>query len=201
MIDPLLVLSSTMIGTAVGLGVRPLAGGLYRINRRFFDDLSREMTDLGMDSSWLPAISSARWAATGLVVAIGVAVEMTPVGIMAGVLAYQLVGAGLTGWVAGYRLKIRDQLVVAARDYANQIRAGLPLVGGLEATSKHLPPPLGPLFRRVVQQTQQNPGYFVHALEKLKDDVRMDALTVFVVAITVARTRRRPLQNSRPVGI
>ena len=182
----LLVVSSVVFAVAVGLGVGPLFGALNRANRSFFADLESKMTDVGMPTKTLPALANLRWG-LAVVVAAGISsLGMIPVGLFAGVLAYNLMAVWLRWRVEVYRSRIRDQLVIVARDFANQVRAGLPLVAGLESTSRDLPAPLGPLLQRVVQQAKQGPGYFLAALDDLKRTVRLDGLTVFVIAVRVA---------------
>lgn len=184
-----LAFSSLLLAIAVAAGVGPLFDALNTLNREFFIELEARMGELGMTTSWLPRASAARWLASAAAVIIGFLLGLVPIGAFLGVFVFNLFGVWLVTRVTNYRTRIRDQLVVVARDFANQVRAGLPLENALEATGRDLPAPLGPLLRRVVQQSRQGPGYFLQALERLKADVRLDGLTVFVIAVTVAHAR------------
>jgi tight adherence protein B len=184
--ETLLILSSAVFGLAVALGAGPLFDALNKANRAFFADLEKRMSDVGMSTASLPLLSNIRWSvAVAIAVGIGL-MGMVPVGLFFAMLAYNLMAVVLLWRVDKVRSQIRDQLVVVARDFANQVRAGLPLIAGLDATSRDLPAPLGPLLQRVVQQAKQGPNYFLDALDELKRVVRLDGLTVFVIAIRVA---------------
>src|SRR5262245_2459525 len=182
----LLVLSSVIFGAAIALGVGPLFTAVNQKNRAFFAKLEVRRRELGMPTDNLRTLEIGRW-----VFAIGAGVTMAllglvPVGVLVAIVAYNIFGAWLIWQVDAYQTRIRDQLVLAARDFSNQVRAGLSLTQGLEATSRDFPSPLGPLLRRVVQQSRQDPGYFLTALENLKETVRLDGMTVFVTAVTIA---------------
>lgn len=181
-----ILLSSLAFGLAVGLGVLPLFEGLNVRSRRLFAEVEEQMLDLGMDTRVLPALAAARWMVTAAVgVGVAVGMGMVPVGLFLGVLTYNLFGAWLRWRVDRYRTRIRDQLVSAARNFSNQVRAGLAILRGLEATARELPAPLSPLLRRVVQQAERGRP-LKEALTELKDAVRIDAMTLFVIAVRLA---------------
>jgi tight adherence protein B len=184
-----LVLSSILIGVSVGLAVLGSADVVDALSGKYLADLGERMDRLGMDTRSLRGRLRFRWLlAIGIFLILGVWLRMVPVGILAGILAYYLMGQWLEGRLVKYRRQVRDQLVGATRSLTAQVRAGLPLSEALAAVSGETPEPLGGLLRRVVNQSQQGVALKTVLLE-MKERLRIESFSLLVVALFVAEER------------
>jgi Flp pilus assembly protein TadB len=75
------------------------------------------------------------------------------------------------------------------RNFANQVRSGLSLEQALQATAAVLPPPLGTLLKRADYQVNNSGATLREALLDLKREVQIDGLTVFVIAVLIAKDK------------
>ena len=185
----LMVLSSILIGLAAALAVIGSADAVDWLNGRYLADLGERMDRLGMDSRSVRDWLRARWLlSVGAFLVLGVGLHMVPVGIVASVVTYYLVGQWLEGRLVTRRCQLRDQLVGATRGLAAQVRAGLPLTEGLAEISGDTPEPLGGLLRRAVNQSEQGRALKAVLLD-MKERLRLESFSLLVVALLIAEER------------
>jgi tight adherence protein B len=147
------------------------------------------MDRLGMDSRPVRGRLRLRWLLTiGAFLIVGVWLHMIPVGIVAALLTYYLMGQWLEGRLAKWRQQLRDQLVGATRALAAQVRAGLPLTEALTSISGDTPDPLGGLLRRAVNQSEQGRALKAILME-MKERLRIESFSLLVVALLIAEER------------
>lgn len=171
-------------GAAVALGYRGVVAAVDRLNAAYEADLRNRMSRVGLDTSQLKA-----WMRGRVVAGLGVAgflvfIGMGPVGALSGVATFMLVPVILERRVTRTRTEIRDQLVTATRNLAGQIRGEQILVTGLKKVAEQTPPPLGDLLKTATRQIGRAVPFDV-ALHQLKDQVRMDYLSMFVLTLVV----------------
>ncbi len=184
-----LVLSSMLIGISVGLAVLGSADVVDWLSGRYLTDLSERMDRLGMDTRPLRGRLRMRWLISiGTFLVLGIWLHMVPVGILASILAYYVLGGWLEGRLVKHRRQLRDQLVGATRSLAAQVQAGLPLSEALAAISGDTPEPLGGLLRRIVNQSQQGRPLKAVLMET-KERLRIESFSLLVVALFVAEER------------
>jgi tight adherence protein B len=189
MLTGLMLLSSVLIGAAVGLAVVGSADAVDWLNSRYLADLGERMDRLGMDGRGLRHWLRFRWLlAISAFLIVGIWLRMVPVGLLAAGLAYYMMGQWLEGRLVKWRCQIRDQLVGATRGLAAQVRAGLPLMEGLGAISGDTPEPLGGLLRRAVNQSEQGRALKAILLE-MKERLRIESFSLLVVALLIAEER------------
>ena len=184
------LLGSLATGLAVGLGSVPMIALIDRLNRAYRIDLTDRMTRAGMDTATLDGWLRGRvlggvviwvvcWAALG----------MFPVGAMLAAFVYVLVPLLLERALTRHRTLLRDQLVTAVRALASQLRATAILVKGLTVVAEQTPFPLGPLLRRTMARHRAGMADLPAVLGELKDQLRMDTVSLFVVAVSTADRR------------
>src|SRR5262249_33810747 len=110
---------------------------------------------------------------------------MLPVGLFVAFLVHRLVPLALDLVVHRRRLQIRDQLVIAARNLAGQVRAGMTLEESLTMLSREMPDPFGWQLRRAVNQLAQGRG-LRDVLVEMKDRLQMEGVTLLVLALVTA---------------
>jgi tight adherence protein B len=185
----LLLLSSALVGLAVGLAVVGSADLVDWLNARYLIDLGERMERLGMDSRPVRGWLRFRWLCTlGAFVVVGLWMRMIPVGVLTSLLSYYLIGQWLEGRLVKRRQQLRDQLVGATRALAAQVRAGLPLTEALASISGDTPEPLGGLLRRAVNQSEQGRALKAILLE-MKERLRIESFSLLVVALLIAEER------------
>jgi tight adherence protein B len=185
----LMALSSVLIGLAAAFAVIGSADAVDWLNGRYLADLGERMDRLGLDSRSVRDWLRARWVlSVGAFFVLGVGLHMVPVGIVAGVVTYYLVGQWLEGRLVTRRCQLRDQLVGATRGLAAQVRAGLPLTEGLAEISGDTPEPLGGLLRRAVNQSEQGRALKAVLLD-MKERLRLESFSLLVVALLIAEER------------
>src|SRR6516162_7513815 len=136
----MILLASALVGLAVGLAVIGSADIVDWLNGKYLADLGERMDRLGMDARPLRGLLRLRWLSSiAAFLVLGVWLHMVPVGLLAAVLAYYLMGQWLEGRLVKRRGQLRDQLAGATRGLASQVRAGLPLTEGLAAISGDTP--------------------------------------------------------------
>ena len=184
------LLSSLCLGIAVGLGSIRMVGLLDRLNRGYRADLVDRMSRSGMD---VAAVD--RWLRGRIVGGLAVwlvcwiALGMFPVGTMLFAFIYVLVPLLLERALAQHRTLLRDQLVTAVRALASQLRATAILIRGLEDVAEKTPSPLGPLLRQAMARYRAGMADLPAVLNELKDRLRMDTVSLFVVAVSTADRR------------
>jgi tight adherence protein B len=184
-----MVLSSALIGLATAFAVIGSADAVDWLNGRYLADLGERMDRLGMDSQSLRGWLRARWLlAIGAFLVTSVGLHMVPVGIVASVLTYYLVGQCLEGRLGTRLCQLRDQLVGATRGLAAQVRAGLPLTEGLAEISGDTPEPLRGLLRRAVNQCEQGRALKAVLLD-MKERLQLESFSLLVVALLIAEER------------
>jgi tight adherence protein B len=185
----LMLISSALVGLAVGLAVVGSADAVDWLNAKYLANLGERMDRLGMDSRPLRGRLRFRWLMTiGTFLVVGVWLHMIPVGIVAALLTYYLMGQWLEGRLVKWRQQLRDQLVGATRALAAQVRAGLPLTEALTSISGDTPDPLGGLLRRAVNQSEQGRALKSILLE-MKERLRIESFSLLVVALLIAEER------------
>ena len=88
--------------------------------------------------------------------------------------------------LARHRTLLRDQLVTAVRALASQLRATAILATGLRDVADKTPAPLGPLLRRTMNRYDVGLADLPTVLGELKDQLRMDTVSLFAVAVATA---------------
>ncbi|HZV06367.1 MAG TPA: type II secretion system F family protein [Gemmataceae bacterium] len=185
----LMLVSSALVGLAVGLAVVGSADAVDWLNAKYLANLGERMDRLGLDSRPLRGRLRFRWLMTiGVFLVVGIWLHMIPVGIVAALLTYYLMGQWLEGRLVKWRQQLRDQLVGATRALAAQVRAGLPLTEALASISGDTPDPLGGLLRRAVNQSEQGRALKSILLE-MKERLRIESFSLLVVALLIAEER------------
>ena len=185
----MILLASALVGLAVGLAVVGSADIVDWLNGKYLADLGERMDRLGMDARPLRGLLRLRWLSSiAAFLVLGVWLHMVPVGLLAAVLAYYLMGQWLEGRLVKRRGQLRDQLVGATRGLASQVRAGLPLTEGLAAISGDTPEPLGGLLRRAVNQSEQGRALKAILLD-MKERLQIESFSLLVVALLIAEDR------------
>jgi tight adherence protein B len=186
---PLLLLSSLVAGAAVGIGYCTLAEKIDQVNQAHVADLRDRMQQLGMDTQSLNFYLRLWWLAIlGSFLFVWLGLGMLPVGILTAVFVYRSARLVLIYLADRQRIRIRDQMVLAARTLANQVRAGVNLEQGLDAVSNEMPDPLGRELQRTMHQFHQG-TLFVEALHDLKQRLQLDSIALFVIALQVCLQR------------
>jgi tight adherence protein B len=171
-------------GTAAGFGYRAVIQAVDRLNAAYEADLRDRMSRIGLDTENLTAWMRGRVAAAVGVAAFLAAAGMTPVGLLTGAATFSLLPVILERRIYRTRSEIRDQLVTATRNLAGQIRGEQIMVRGLTMVAAQTPAPLGDLLRAATRQISRSVPFDV-ALHQLKDKVRMDYLSLFVLTLVV----------------
>ena len=171
-------------GTAIAFGYNALIVAVDRLNAAYEADLRDRMGRVGLDTTTLTAWMRGRVLAAVLVALFLGVSGMVPVGLLAGVATFTLAPGILERRVIRTRTAIRDQLVTSTRNLAGQIRGEQILVKGLVRVAEQTPAPLGILLRAACKQIDRSVPFKV-ALNELKDRVRMDYLSLFVLTVVV----------------
>jgi Flp pilus assembly protein TadB len=171
-------------GGAVALGYRAALQAVDRLNADYETDLRDRMERIGLDTANLNAWMRGRvfWAIT-VAVALGFA-GMVPVGLLSAAATFMLLPSILESRILRTRTEIRDQLVLATRNLAGQIRGKQILVRGLARVAEQTPAPLGNLLTGCTRQVARGVRLDA-ALMELKDRVRMDYMTLLVLTLVV----------------
>jgi tight adherence protein B len=191
----LIVLSSILFGLAVAMGYWMVLAVIDRVNLRYRVYLEEQLRRLDMDTSLVTVYLRLWWAATlGTFLFIWLVLSMFPVAVLTALLIVRLVPLWLESRLLKRRQLIRDQLVPATRNLASRVRASGTLLEALNAISQEAPPPLGPLLRRAMTRCGQG-SELKEVLLDLKEQVRIDAVSLFVIAIVVAMERGGPIRE------
>jgi Flp pilus assembly protein TadB len=188
--DVFLLIASVCLGGAVALGYRLWAALVGRFNATYEADLRARMDRIGMDSSRVG--DYLRWRIEGGIAAglgIGIGMGMAPIGVLVGFGIYMVVPILLERNILQCRGAIRDQLVVATRNLAGQIRGQAILIRGLARVADQTPDPLGKLLRQVTGKVSRNVPFKV-ALTDLKDRVQMDYMSLLVLTLAIAYEKK-----------
>jgi tight adherence protein B len=181
--DPILLVSSVLMGVAVFLAVRWGAPLWDALAQRQLADLTPRMQQLSLDTRRLPALL--RWwglsmAATFLVCLLVLHIPL--IGAVAVYVIYIMPRTILEMWIGRRRALLRDQMVGASVLLANATRAGLSLAQGLEAVGNESPEPLASEFRRLVREYQRGRP-LGEALRDAKSRLNLDGFTLLVNAV------------------
>jgi tight adherence protein B len=180
--------SCVMAGAVYGGYASGLAA-LDLLSRRYVADLGSRLEQLGMETNHLRIYLRYWWLANlACFLFLWLGLGMFPVAMVVAILIFHSARPFLGYLAEGQRIRIRDQMVLAMRALANQVRAGQSLALGLDAVSKELPAPLGKEFRRVVRQYHQGSPLGV-SLHALKERLQSDAVTLFVLATLTCHER------------
>ena len=174
-------LGSTAAGAAVACGSAALGQGLDRVNGRYLADLRDRMERLGMDTTRLPLyLRLWRGAVAGSFLFFWLGMGMLPVAVFIAFLLHRLIPLALDLRVSRQRSRIRDQLVVASRNLAGQVRADMTLEESLSVLSREMPDPFGWQLRRASTQIAQGRG-LRDVLIEMKDRLEMEGVTLLVL--------------------
>jgi tight adherence protein B len=185
----LLLLSSLAAGLAVATGYSLLAAKIDQFNQAHVADLRDRMQQLAMDTQSLNFYLRLWWLAIlGSFLFVGLVLSMWPVAILVALLVYRSARLILNYLADRQRIRIRDQMVLAARTLGNQVRAGVNLEQGLDAVSNEIPDPLGRELQRTMRQFHQGTP-FVEALNDLKQRLQLDSIALFVITLQVCLER------------
>lgn len=186
----LLILGSVCTGIAVATGYGEWIAAIDRVNRAYEADLRARMARIAMDTSQLSSWMRFRVAgAVAIALVLGFGLGMLPVGLLAAVVIFAVMPLFLERAIDRQRTLIRDQLVIAARALAGQVRGGVTLSHGLRSVSRNVPRPLGALLRSCVGQFES--GVTLEgALADLKDRVQVEQLSLFAIALSIAAARK-----------
>jgi tight adherence protein B len=177
---------SAAAGAAVACGSAALSEVLDRLNGGYLADLRDRMERLGMDTTRLPLyLRLWRGAVVGSFLVFWLGLGMLPVGVFIAFLVHRLVPLALDLVVHRRRLQVRDQLVIATRNLAGQVRAGMTLEESLTVLSREMPDPFGWQLRRAVNQLAQGRG-LRDVLVEMKDRLQMEGVTLLVLALVTA---------------
>ncbi len=180
----MILVGGVCTGVAVALGYRAALRAVDRLNSEYEADLRDRMERVGLDTSSLNAWMRGRvfW---GIAIAVLLGfMEMGPIGLLSAAAAFMLLPTVMEGRILRARTEIRDQLVVATRNLAGQIRGKQILIRGLAKVAEQTPAPLGNLLTACTQQVARGVRLDA-ALTELKDRVRMDYMTLLVLSLVV----------------
>lgn len=188
--DLSLLVASICFGLAVAFGYRMWVALIDQFNAVYEADLRTRMDRLGMDSSRVGFYL--RWRINGGILAgvfLAFGMGMPPIGVLVGFGIYMVVPILLERNILLCRGAIRDQLVVATRNLAGQIRGQAILIRGLTRVAEQTPDPLGKLLRQVTSKVSRNVPFKV-ALTDLKDRVQMDYMSLLVLTLAIAYEKK-----------
>jgi tight adherence protein B len=185
----LIIVCSLITGLAAGLAVVASADIVDWLNSRYLDDLSERMDRVGMNGQSVRGWLRFRWLASiGAALLVSFGLHLGPVGMVAGLLTYYLMGQWLEARVKKRRQQLRDQLVGTVRGLAAQTRAGLPLTEALAAVTRDTPEPLATVLRRAVNQSEQGRALRAILLE-MKERLQLESFSMLVVSLLIAEER------------
>jgi tight adherence protein B len=187
--DPLLVLSSVLMGIAVFM-VASWGGPLWdAIARRQITDLRPRMQELSLNTARLPTMM--RWwglSMAGTFLICFLVLRIPLIGAMVVYVIYIMPRIVLEIWIARRRTLLRDQMVGASVLLANATRAGLSLAQGLESVGLESAEPLASEFRRLVREYQRGRP-LAEALRDAKVRLNLDGFTLLVNAVLTCLER------------
>jgi len=184
-----MMLASLLLGLCAATGSTLLIQFVDWVNDRFTHDIRTRAEQLGLsaqrDLLWL------RWWWMLVIVTllmVGVVLQMPPVAALLGLLLV-ISPRNILAWQAERRrIRLRDQMVSAARSLASQFRAGLPLVDGLSSVAREARPPMSHELRRCVDEYAAG-STLQESLTTFKNRLDIDAITLFVVALLACERR------------
>ncbi len=146
--NPVILLSSCLLGLATALAVAWGLPWLDRVTARQVEELKARMTALGIDHGAMTTYLRL-WVAliAGIVVLMGPV--MPPIAIALACLVYVAPRIILGVVVRRRSYLLRDQMVEASITLANSARAGMSLAQGIELVGQEAPQPLAAEFRRI----------------------------------------------------
>ena len=185
-----LVFSSVLCGLIAATAWEPFSELVDRGTFRYTADLQNRASELGINMSafaywmrywWLFVVTTflSVWAIF----------RMPPV---AAFLCLMLIGAPriFVGMMTERkRLRLRDQMVAASRSLASQLRAGIDVPEGLKSVASESRPPLKLELDHVVSDYFSRGVPLVEGLTKLKDRLRIESVSMFVVALIACQKR------------
>jgi tight adherence protein B len=86
------------------------------------------------------------------------------------------------------RALISEQVIVASRGLAAQVRAGEPLTRALTSVALTIPAPFGEVLTRTADECRRGAS-LKQALADLKERVRIEGVSVLCIALTIADER------------
>jgi tight adherence protein B len=187
--EPLVIVSSLIMGLAVYLAAVWGAPIWDAISRRNIADLAPRMRELSLDTSWLKRMQ--RWWGLSMALTFLVCflvLHIPVIGVMAVYVIYVMPHILLEIWIARRRALLRDQMVGAGILLANATRAGLALAQGLETVAQESPEPLATEFRRLVREYQRGRP-LSDALRDAKVRLNLDGFTLLVNAVLTCLER------------
>lgn len=189
MYDPLAILSSVLVGVAVGMAVHFLKPVYDAMTARYTADLTPRLQQAYVDTSDVPAYMRLWGVALLAVPAVLWLVAGIPIlAILAALLIYRLPRMVMRARIRRQRTLIRNQLVSACVNLANTARAGMALPQGLQAIIPETPEPLVSEFRRITGEFEAGRP-FPDALRAGQERLRMETFTLFVAAVLVCLER------------
>lgn len=179
------VLASLTVAAAVTTLALFLPAAWDTLTRRYLDDLSVGLRNLGINDADLPRYM--RWWGLSLVavgVVLAVVVGSIALAIIVGYLIYLAPRLLLARRLREQRTLLRDQLVTGCQMLANATRAGLSFADGLAQLADEIPAPLGREIRRVV--SEYGAGLpLATALRNAQERIQLESFTIFTCALLV----------------
>ena len=156
--------------------------------------LYARMTTLGMSTDWLNGwLRLWRLGAIGLPLVFGL-IGLLPLGLMIGFLCHRLVPHYLDWRIARHEALLESQASMVAHQMAGQLRAGTSLVEAVDAAGRQVPKPVRWHMEKLGRQVAQG-AEMSAALESMRGSLRLEGMTVLVVALKVALERGGPLAD------
>lgn len=187
--DPLLCLACVASGVATGVLLWSLRPVWDALTARYVADLTPQLHNLQLDTSWLPVYLRI-WGVLLLGVPLLVAVwlEQPLLAVLVAFLLYRAPRTLTRMRIRTQRVRLRDQLVTACVNLANTSRAGLALPQGLETIIPETPVPLAGEFRRIVGEFHRGRP-FPQALREVQKRLELEPFSLLTAALLVCLER------------
>ncbi len=184
------ILTSILCGLVAATAWGPFTDLVDQISLRYTSDLRRRASELGLNMSAFARWMRMWWLTVVVTFAfIWGVLRMPPV---AALICLMMIGAPRTLVVIlteRRRLRLRDQMVAAARSLSSQLRAGLDIPTGLKSVAAEARQPLKQELETLVTDYFHRGVPLTDGLIKLKDRLRIESVSMFAVALLACQQR------------
>jgi len=185
-----LFVSSVLCGLVGATAWQPVSDLIDRGTTTYTADLSKRAVELGLDMSAFKI--AMRWWLLLVVLTFTImwgVLRMPPVAVLVCVMMIGAPRAFISMLIERKRLRLRDQMVAASRSLVSQLRAGIDIPAALKSVADEIRPPLKHELTPVVKDYFEGGVPLNDGLTKLKERLRIEAVSMFVVSLIACQRK------------